>query len=265
LGARLESRSETVWFHPPERPLPPSELEFVYDEGSIWLNRIKDIYRAGMKKWGGEVIMGMTDLGGAMDILTTFCGGENLLIALYDDPGGVKRCIGELQKLWFRFFDEINGILACSRGYTDWAGIYSEKPSYMQQSDFSYMISADMFAEFVMPELDSSAARLHKSFYHLDGEGQLPHLKSLLASKHIAGIQWVPGAGEPRKKDWSGLFKTVSAAGKKLQGVYGGFDGYFQGLLASVERPDDVCNADTCCPITEKAQTLKKLEGLGIL
>ncbi len=38
-------------------------------------------------------------------------------------------------------------------GYSDWAGIYSDLPSYVPQCDFSYMIGPDMFDTFVKPEL----------------------------------------------------------------------------------------------------------------
>jgi len=262
LGAKLENTNDTVWFHP-QKQLPPSELEFKYDENNIWLNRIKDIYREGMKKWGGEVVMAMTDLGGMLDILATFCGSENLLLALYDEPAEVKRCVNELQKLWFRFYDEINDILKGSRAYTVWAGILSEKPSYMLQSDFSYMIGTDMFEEFVMPELESSASRLYKSFYHLDGEGELPHLDCLLKSKQIAGIQWVPGDGEPMKKDWSAVYKRISGAEKKIQAVYDMTDPRLKETVAAVNRPDDICAQFGYFPAADKKQAIEKLKALG--
>jgi 5-methyltetrahydrofolate--homocysteine methyltransferase len=264
LGAKPPSADDTVWFHPPEKPLPLSELSFVYDENNIWLNRIKDIYRAGMKKWGGEVVMCMTDLGGILDILSTFCETENLLMAFYDDPESIKRCVNELHKLWFRFYNEINDIISGSRGYSDWAGILYKKPSYMLQCDFSYMINEKMFGEFVMPELESTASCLYKNFYHLDGVGQLPHLKHLLQSKNIFGIQWVPGIGEQHNKDWSEVYKSISNAGKKIQGQYG-LDFQCAEILAVVQHPDDLCKTPMCFPMTEKAQTIKNLEKLGIL
>ena len=258
LGAKVESANDTVWFLPPDRYKMPSELTFKYDEGNIWLNRVKDIYRAGMKRWGGSVIMGMVDLSGIMDVLSMFCGTENLLLALYDEPEEVKRCVNELQKLWFRFYDEINDILKGSWGYTDWAGILYEKPSYMQQSDFSYMIGSDMFAEFVLPELESSAARFDRSFYHLDGQGQLPHLQYLLKSEHIAGIQWVPGVPESDHEDWSEVYKKISAAGKKIQ-MSCRLDKYYDEILPVIEHPDDLCKLTMHYSMSEKSALMKKL------
>ena len=42
----------------------------------------QDIYGAGIRKWKGNVLMGMPDLGGIMDIVATLRGSENLLYDL---------------------------------------------------------------------------------------------------------------------------------------------------------------------------------------
>ncbi|MCL2479384.1 MAG: hypothetical protein FWF22_07775, partial [Treponema sp.] len=95
LGATLEPAQNTVWFHY-DKKVPINELHLSYDENNKWLNRIKDIYRAGMKKWGGSVCMGMTDLGGGLDILASFLGTEGLLYAVLDYPEEVKRLCLEI-------------------------------------------------------------------------------------------------------------------------------------------------------------------------
>ena len=87
----------------------------------------------------------------------------------------------------------------------------------MLASDFSYMISPAMFAEFVRPELQASCRRLANSFYHLDGVGQLAHLDLLLEMPELNGIQWVPGAGQPDWRHWPDVFRRIRAAGKLIQ------------------------------------------------
>ena len=94
--------------------------------------------------------------------------------------------------------------------------MYGEKPGYILQSDFSYMIGPEMFDTFVAPELASSAARITNAVYHMDGIGQIPHLDSLLAIDGIRGIQWQPGAGEPEKQNWDEILSRILASGKKL-------------------------------------------------
>ena len=90
MGAELENGNETVWFHP-QRESEISEISFEYDADNIWLKRIKDICRAAVERWNGLVQVGMTDLGGNLDILSTFRPGEKLLLDLCDHPEDVKR------------------------------------------------------------------------------------------------------------------------------------------------------------------------------
>lgn len=126
LGAELDNSSGRVWFHP-KTIVPIDEFHLEYDPDNIWLRRIKDIYQAGMERWRGQVMMGMPDLGGILDILSTFRPSENLLYDLYDDPDEVERVVWEIHDLWLRFYQELAGELGKdSPGYCDWAQIYSD-------------------------------------------------------------------------------------------------------------------------------------------
>ena len=257
LGATPHSVNYTVWFSV-EKPVPVSELHLEYDPDNIWLRRVKDIYRAGMKKWGGGVCMGMTDLGGVLDVLASFLTTEELLYSLNDEPGEVLRLVDELASLWYRFYDEINDILKGQQGYSDWSSIYAEQPSYMLQCDLSYMIGPQMFKKFVLGELAQTAGRMYKPFYHLDGVGQLIHIDALLSADEIKGIQWVPGDGEPVTRDWSALYAKISAAGKKIQAYYD-LESYFDEILAVIKKPDDLVKMQFCYPINDKQNALRKL------
>jgi 5-methyltetrahydrofolate--homocysteine methyltransferase len=257
LGAEVEPTPNTVWFHPKVR-LPASELHFSYDPDNIWLRRIKDIYRAGMKKWSGNVCMSMTDLGGTMDILASFLTTEGLLFSLVDEPDEIKRLVGEISAYWIQFHREISEIIRGQQGFSDWGTIYSEQPSYMLQCDFCFMISPEMFNTFVRDELSATASRLDKPFYHLDGIGELSHLDTLLSIDSIKGIQWVPGDGEPITRDWSEVFAKISQGGKKIQ-VYYNLDQYFDEILPVIKRPDDLIKMQFGYPIERKAEALRKL------
>ncbi|MCK4591563.1 MAG: hypothetical protein KAT86_07395, partial [Candidatus Latescibacteria bacterium] len=223
LGACLDNSTGLVWFHP-QGDLPITEWHFEYDPDNVWFKRVKDICAAAMEFWQGKVLVGMTDLGGILDILSTFHPGEKLLLDLYDHPEEVKRLIWEAHKVWHRYFKEINEVLQpVNPGFVDWGGMYSEKPICMLQCDFCYMIGPDMFDEFVKPELKSTSEKLGRSFYHMDGPGQLPHLDSLLTIDSIDGVQWVPGFDNPDSAHYPELFRKIHAAGKKIQ-CYADFD-----------------------------------------
>ena len=87
----------------------------------------------------------------------------------------------------------------------------------MLQCDFSYMISPRMFKKFVLPDIAACCDDLEYGFYHLDGKGEIPHLKHLLSLDRLRGIQWVPGDGAPPHEEWLDLMKQIIDAGKLCQ------------------------------------------------
>jgi len=220
MGAQLENGlppAETVWFHP-AREQDIRDIHFAYDPDSVWARRIKDILRAARQRWNGLVQVSMTDLGGNLDVLATFRPGDKLLLDLYDHPDEVKRLTWEAHAAWWQAFCDLDAVIRpVNPGYTAWTPILSEKPYYILQCDFGYMLGPDMFDEFVKPELAASCRKLGNAFYHLDGIGQLPHLDSLLSIPELKGVQWVPGAGQPDTPEWPEVYRKIHAAGKSIQ------------------------------------------------
>ncbi len=216
LGCKPLSAQNTIWFLP-ERDVPIEELHFEYDENNIYLRRVINTLEAAQEAWHGQVVVGMPDLGGIMDVLASMRGSENLLYDLYDNPDEVLRCVKELQQLWFLYYDKFNDILRPeAKGYSQWFNVYGEEPGYILQSDFSYMISPDMFRQFVGWELSSTADHMSHAIYHMDGIGEIPHLDQLLAIDGIWGIQWQPGDGTASQQNWDALLTRILASGKKL-------------------------------------------------
>lgn len=219
LGARLETNpdADTVWFHPPG-DLEIDELQLKHDPANPWLLRIRDIARAATERWQGSVQVGMSDLGGPLDVLSSFRPGTGLLLDVMDDPDEIKRCARDIQTGWWQAFDEIDAELRPGNpGFTAWPGFFSAESHYMLQCDFAYMISPEQFDDLVLPTLSADCARLKNAFYHLDGPGQLNHLDSLLAIPELKGIQWIPGAGQPDMSQWPEVYQKIHAAGKLIQ------------------------------------------------
>lgn len=216
LGASLDNSTGRVWFHP-RKKVPIGELDLRYDPDNVWFRRIMDICAALYDRMEGRGLIGLPDMGGALDILSTFYPGEELLFALYDEPDAVKAQCRRIEELWMQYYTEL--LPLCSLpggGNTNWAGLFSETPSYILQCDFSYMIGPDMFREFALPTLERDCGRLDHVFYHLDGVGELPHLDMLLGLERLAGVQWIPGAGNPAPNDpaYIALYRKIRAAGQ---------------------------------------------------
>jgi hypothetical protein len=257
----LENGPNTVWFSSPEKSI--NDITIPFNPDSYWFRRIRDIMSAAQQRWQGMVQVGMTDLGGTLDIVSSFRGSEPLLMDLYDSPGEVKRLIEETHLAWWKYFDALDATMRPPNpGYTAWPAIFSETPYYMLQCDFAYMIGPEMFDEFVKPELAASCRRLGNAFYHLDGPGQLCHLDSLLTIAELKGVQWVPGAGQPDAAHWPEVYRKIRAAGKLIQ-VVGGI-AKFDAVAGQLGSAEGLVVIDTL-PLSRRAEAEAFLKKYGVV
>lgn len=216
-GASIGVDENTVWFEYPEK-LPLDGITIHYKPENFWWRWVKSVTEAAVKRWGKQVTVAFTDLGGNADILASLRGTQNLLMDLYDHPEVVDRLVAEITQLWLRYYDELYDILKENQdGTSAWAPLWSPGRHYMLQSDFAYMISPPMFERFVLPDLETICNQLDYAFYHLDGKGQIPHLDMLLSIQNLKGIQWIPGDGAPPPEEWLPLLKRIRDAGKLCQ------------------------------------------------
>lgn len=208
---------ETIWFEP-EEPVPIGQLHISYDPNNVWWQRVQQLTQAAVDTWGGQVSVGFTDLGGNLDILASLLTTQRLLFDLYDEPEAVARLTADITRLWLDYYEQSYRLIQpAGRGTTPWAPIWSPGRCYMLQSDFAYMISPEMFEQFVLPDLDRCCAHLDHAFYHLDGTGQIRHLDMLLSLENLHGIQWIPGEGQPPPEQWLPLLKRIRDGGKLCQ------------------------------------------------
>ncbi len=219
-GSNLQAVPDTTWFS-------PAKVSSIFDlhvspsPCNTWWERVKSVSQAAIERWGKQLSIGFTDLGGNLDILAHLRGSQQLLLDLIDYPQEIDRLVGEIHQLWMNCYQELYKILSRGRGITCWGPCWSTMQGYLLQSDFSYMISPQMFEGFVLPEISACCERLDYAFYHLDGKGQLPHLDMLLSLKNLRGIQWVPGDGQPEAEHWLPLIQRMRSSGKLCQ-VYVG-------------------------------------------
>lgn len=219
LGASVEHQNRTTWFH----EIGVSSLDDIkpmFDASNVWWQRVYEITRSAVKRWGVDVTIGMTDLGGNLDILASLRGTQQLLLDLYDMPDEVERLCEQITGMWWRYYETLHALTqSAGRGSACWGPCWSPTSTYMLQSDFAYMISPDMFERFVLPDLTALCDKLDHAFYHMDGIGQIRHLDALLAIPNLRGIQWQPGDGQPTADNWLDLLRRIRD-GDKLCQVY---------------------------------------------
>ena len=219
-GAKLDNSSGRVWFFPPAEA-EIADIHIQYDPENIWSRRIKDIYKAGLERWDGLVLLGFPDLGGVLDVAATFRGSANLLIDMVDEPQEVVRLAMEAEMAWREAYKDFRSVLLPQGAYTHWSGLMSSGTSYIVQCDISYMISNRMFRSFVLDTLRRDAETLDKTIYHLDGVGELNHLDSVLSIEKLNAVQWQFGDGKPGAPYWLDIYRRILDAGKqiKIEGV----------------------------------------------
>jgi hypothetical protein len=220
LGSPVSWTPDTTWFWPLEGIQNLSEIKPRFDPANPWWQRVLEMTRRAVERWGKQVLVGITDIGGNLDILASLRGAEKLLVDLIEQPEEVDRLLGEITGLWMRYYDEVYAITSSvGRGNACWGPCWSPGKGYMLQSDFSYMISPRMFKRFVQPDLIACCDHLDYGFYHLDGKGEIPHLDHLIAIDRLRGIQWQPGDGQPLADGWMPLLQRIRQ-GNKLCQVY---------------------------------------------
>jgi hypothetical protein len=216
-GAQVHPMPNTTWFSPGQAG-PLSDLHVACQEHNPWWQRVQEITQAAVQRWGDQLLVGHTDLGGNLDILAGLHGTQQLLVDLCTAPAEVDRLVGEITRLWLNCYDALCTIVEpAGYGTACWAPLWFPGRGYMLQSDFAYMISPAMFERFVLPDIQACCQAMDYAFYHLDGKGQIRHLDLLLSLPRLRGIQWVPGDGQLGAEHWLPLLKRIREAGKLCQ------------------------------------------------
>ena len=189
-------------------------------ENAPMYRMVEDMTRLLAERNDGSYFVGISDLGGNLDILASLRNTQDLLTDLYDDPDVVIRATEIVDEAWKACYTKLREILKASgqHGHTTWIGPWCDTTYFPLQCDFAAMISPDNFTKFVMPSLTRLSEFLDHSIFHLDGTGQMVHLDQLLSLPRLDGIQWVPDCGSAPIWDekWFPLYEQIQAAGKAL-------------------------------------------------
>ncbi|MEM1557471.1 MAG: hypothetical protein QXG12_02605 [Thermoproteota archaeon] len=227
LGAEPVVESETVWFGAQRNKSLGKTWEELrrleFDSSNKWWVFTKRITETASEVLSGYGIVGMTDLGGILDVLASLRGSEKLIVDLVRNPEDVKSLSSKIIECWHACYDELHEIIRrYIEGTSAWMGIWCPEKWYPIQCDFAFMLSPKLFDDFVLSHIREQCERLDRTIYHLDGPGQIPHLNSLLKVEELDGIQWVPGAGEELQGNdcgspkWVPIYKKILEAEKLL-------------------------------------------------
>lgn len=217
LGCGIEFGEETSWAIPTIENWEHAEsLEF--NPENKWWKKIKQITVEAVNDAKGDYFVGITDLHAGLDAIVSLRSPEKACMDIYDNPEAIKKATFEILEVFKKVVDELYAITTRNlKGSSNWTGIWHPGKWYVTSCDFICMISQEMFAEFVLPELQEELQWLDASIFHLDGPGALRHLDALLELPRLNGIQWVYGAGQPSASHWIPILKKIQDAGKLIQ------------------------------------------------
>lgn len=227
LGGEFGLAPDTVWFDakPPIVDWPTRAPIAMNWDAPMW-KTTWEMTKLYCENAHGEYHVGITDLGGNLDIVASLRGSDKLLYDLYDYPEAIKVACDEVDVAWKQAYDKLLALMdSHQRGYSAWMGMWCPGTWYPLQCDFSAMISRPMFDEFVTPWLAREAKWLDHGVYHLDGPGQIPHLESILDIEDIHAIQCVPGSifqSDGRtwqsfaNEMWIPVMKRIQEKGRRL-------------------------------------------------
>jgi len=180
----------------------------------LW-QRMLEFYRRAAERMAGKVLLAPLDLHTNMDLLSAVRGPERLCADLMDQPEMIDRAMEDARAV---FREVWAAIVEAGRmdelGYSH--GSYSMEGAAVLQCDFSCMISPEMFNRWVMPALEEEAEIVKHAVYHWDGPGALVHFDSLVASRGLYSLSYVPGAGRGSHLDYLDLYRRVQARGKAV-------------------------------------------------
>ncbi|MEI6808107.1 MAG: hypothetical protein WCN95_05245 [bacterium] len=215
LGCRGVESPGTVWCEPFIED--PAMAKFEIRRENFYFDFCWRLAKATLQKCNGKFLLCYPDLIEGLDTLSAMRGTETLLMDMIERPDWVHSSLSQITRCYFEVYDEMYEAFKDDRGGTVF---WAWAPGRMAklQCDFSAMISADMFNEFMMPVLREMTGKLDYCMYHWDGVNAIQHHDHLLSLPKLSMIQWTPGAGQPGPSDrkWWPLHHKSLDAGKKL-------------------------------------------------
>ncbi len=221
-GLTLAPRLNTSWVSPLVEDW-GQHPRLAIDPANRWWGLYLAILRGSAKRGSDRWVTTYPDLHTGIDGLLALRGPERLLVDLVEQPGAIRRAMGQMTELLEWIVDRVDEVvLPSGQGTSNWTmGWSSERFLCIGQNDASCMIGPEMFEQYCLPDILASCRHADHTIYHLDGPGALRHLDRLLAIPELDCVQWIQGAGNPPPSRWLDLLRRVQAAGKSVQVYYG--------------------------------------------
>lgn len=179
---------------------------------------IKRMVELSLEKGEGKYLTGLPDFHPGADLLAALRDVDKLCIDLIECPDKIKQINNELIEYYPEVYNQLYDMIKEKQnGTTTWLSVFHENRFYVPSSDFSALISNQLYKNVFLPGIIRQVDFLDRSIYHLDGPDALRHLDTILDIEKLDGVQWVYGAGNGNSTDWVEVYKKIQKAGKCIQ------------------------------------------------
>ncbi|MFX1326220.1 MAG: hypothetical protein ACFE8N_14820, partial [Promethearchaeota archaeon] len=183
FGVRPKVANRTVWFsHPTEPQDIINLLECVeLNQNNEWYSRLVKITEYAAKRATSNYQISITDIGGVLDILSSFLGPSNIILTMKRNAHIIDTCREIILEKLLKVYDKLQDIIEkyCD-GCNNWLNLWSRKRYYTIQCDFSAMLNPKWFKRFALPDIITQIEHMDYAIYHMDGPNQIKYLNDLL-------------------------------------------------------------------------------------
>ncbi|MDY3917532.1 MAG: trimethylamine corrinoid protein 2 [Candidatus Limivivens sp.] len=213
-GAKPDYQQDTIWFPQVIDSLEPENIVF-HEEV---LEKHLEICKYLVDHAGDDYFVGMPDSTGTLDAITHLYGSQNLLLDFLEEPELVKQAVKTINEGWKYSNEKFYQMTKenCQGSVHSWMHLWAPGRIQHMQVDISVMISADMYREFALPELEDQIEWPDYPVYHFDGIEQIKHLEYILSLEKLKAIQWTYVAGQPSAGHFIPVLQRIQAAGKSV-------------------------------------------------
>jgi len=190
-----------------------------FDPSHALVQNLEACYDKVIQRVGQDALVNTPMTLDALSSLYGMCGSSAFLMKMLDKKGLIKQRVHEMTQTYLAFYDYFYEHLKV-KGYGEsasWFQVFAEGKFESVRCDFSLMLSPDMFAEFVIPELTQVCDHMDFTLFNMCSVQHARFLDQLSAIPNLDGIFWNPEPYLDGVKGYLPILQQIKEKGMCLE------------------------------------------------